>query len=191
MSPGNSLGWSVRAAVIAGVIYVPLGVFFLVSEQRGDNYRFPTDYVVEGLFAVALALTAVALVGFHVALSERYGRLGMVAVVLAVAGHVAMATSATVSTIAGADTIDILIPLGFLGAMIGAIILGIASWRARALPRWNSILLVIAYPATITLGDNGGLIVLGLVWGAIGYALWSIMPRRVVTAEPVAESTPP
>jgi hypothetical protein len=187
MSSENARSLSGRLAVVAGVIYMSLGVFFLFSAQRSDDYRFPADYLVEGFFALALTVTATAIAMLHVGLAGRYGRLGTIAAGLAVAGHLAMAASATASTIRGADTIDLLIPLGFLVAMIGAIILGIITWRARALPRWSSLLLVIAYPATITLGDNGGLIVLGSVWGAIGYALWSGMLDRIVTDEPAAK----
>jgi hypothetical protein len=61
--------------------------------------------------------------------------------------------------------------------------LGIATLRARVLPPWCGVLLIIAVlgiPVYFALGNYGGAIVYGLVWVALGYALWS---RRGEAAE--------
>jgi hypothetical protein len=181
MFSSNISRWGSRAAISAGAIYIPLGVFFLVSSQNSDAYRFPADYLAEGFFAIALALTAIALAGLYVGLRERNAPLDMAASVLAIIGHVAMSVSAAASTVAGADTIDVLIPLGFLSAMVGVALLGIITWRARVLPGWSSAALIIAYPATITLSDNGGLLVLGTVWIAVGYVRWAATHEAVLS----------
>jgi hypothetical protein len=56
------------------------------------------------------------------------------------------------------------------------VLLGTATLRARVLPRWRGILLLVAVlgiPVYFALGSYGGAILYGLVWLALGYGLWS------------------
>ena len=55
--------------------------------------------------------------------------------------------------------------------IVGFVLLGAATLRLEALPRWCSMPLIVCLPLAITLGDYGGGIVLGLLWLAVGYAL--------------------
>ncbi len=79
--------------------------------------------------------------------------------------------------------------LGFLGALVsgvGAILLGIALWRARAASRLGALLLVIALPvgivgvillSTVASADTAGLaltVPYGGAWVILGSQLWSL-----------------
>jgi hypothetical protein len=55
------------------------------------------------------------------------------------------------------------------------VLLGVATLRARVLPRWCGILLIVAVlgiPVYFALGNYGGATLYGLVWLGLGYALW-------------------
>jgi hypothetical protein len=71
--------------------------------------------------------------------------------------------------------------LGLLGWLVGFVFFGIATFRARVLPRWSGLLLV-AYPLVLSAGVlvEGPLILVGLLWLALGYAMWT---RRDMPAE--------
>jgi hypothetical protein len=53
------------------------------------------------------------------------------------------------------------------------VLLGAATLRLEALPRWCGMALIVCLPLAITLGDYGGGMVLGLLWLMVGYALLS------------------
>jgi hypothetical protein len=85
--------------------------------------------------------------------------------------------------------VSVLQNLGILGWLVGFPLLGIATFRARVLPRWCGVLLV-AFPAVFflmfSLVDYSGAAraLLGPYWLALGYVLWSyqgepIKPARV------------
>jgi hypothetical protein len=56
---------------------------------------------------------------------------------------------------------------------IGQILLAIAIIRAGALPRWGGWALLIGLLGLFVLLDNGGWVMFGLGWAALGSALWS------------------
>ena len=68
--------------------------------------------------------------------------------------------------------------VGILGTLVGLVLYGAATLQARVLPRWYEILLILLMPDTILLfgalmPGNYSIIWNGLVWVALGYALWS------------------
>ncbi len=71
------------------------------------------------------------------------------------------------------DLLDLLLGPGFLGMLVGFVVLGLATIRGMVLPGWCGVALIVALPVAATLGDYGGGMVLGLLWLALGYALWS------------------
>ena len=62
---------------------------------------------------------------------------------------------------------------GFASMVVGFWLYGVATLRARVLPRWCGLGLIIIPPITLVLGDNYGSALLGLLWLALGYVLWS------------------
>jgi hypothetical protein len=71
----------------------------------------------------------------------------------------------------GGRFLDQVLGLGLLVAFVGFVILGAATLRLGALPRWCGLLLIACFPLAITLGDDGGAIALGLTWLALGCVL--------------------
>ena len=64
-----------------------------------------------------------------------------------------------------------LVPVASLAVMIGFVLYGVATLRARVLPRWCGVALIVAFPAAIASGTYA-YFWLGLVWLALGYLLW-------------------
>jgi hypothetical protein len=66
--------------------------------------------------------------------------------------------------------------------LVGFPLLGIATFRSGVLPRWCGLLLVVYFPVLFVLLSlfSTGVIWNGLVWLALGYALWT---RRGMAAE--------
>ena len=71
--------------------------------------------------------------------------------------------------------------VGELGLLVGLVLYGAAILQARVLPRWCGILFIIFLPVGILVGDLQP-IWGGLVWLALGYALWS--QRGLAAEEP-------
>ena len=67
--------------------------------------------------------------------------------------------------------------VGGLAALVGSILLGAMTLRAQLLPWWCGVLLIVGFPLGGVLEGLVGVgsenIVLGIVWGVIGYALVS------------------
>ena len=90
---------------------------------------------------------------------------------------------------------------GFVGYMLGGVLLGIATLRARVLPRWAGGLLIAAavlplaavLPAVSALFphplDRLFAVPMGLAWTGLGYALWSERSRPAVLSAAGAASS--
>ena len=118
--------------------------------------------------------TLVAIAGLHVLQRERYGRLGVAGSLTAFVGHALLLVAAATTTLAGREALGIVFLLGSLVALVGLVLLGATTLRARVLPWWCGVLLIIGLPLTVFLdivtGGAGG-ILLGVVWALVGYAL--------------------
>jgi hypothetical protein len=157
--------------LMSGVAWIVYGLLDLTVASLEEIS--PLDI----LLAVALLLLAVGLVGFHALQKGNYGRIGRAGLYTAIAGSLAQALG-FVYALLDVEAALVLIA-GSLGMLVGFVLYGVATLRARVLPRWYSIVFIIFWPVAILLGDYAP-IWIGLVWLALGYALWS---RRGVAAE--------
>jgi hypothetical protein len=66
---------------------------------------------------------------------------------------------------------------GVLALVVGFALLGIAVLRARVLPRWVALLLVVGSLAMLGFNDQNAqalmAILFGIAWMVVGYVLWS------------------
>ncbi|MGH3089961.1 MAG: hypothetical protein ACRDSJ_21985 [Rubrobacteraceae bacterium] len=109
----------------------------------------------------------------------RLGAVGFRIVVVAVAGQIL----GLLVFLAGSEILVWLVfPVGFLLVPLGLVIYGIATWRARVMPRWCGVALIAVPILAVVLGDYGG-ILFGLMWLALGYMLFS---RREAPARPAS-----
>ena len=155
--------------------------FYLLNPEYWD-FSSPLDYlniVAEGL---AQLLMLGGLVGLYARQSRVYGRLGATGFYAAFVGTAlwAFGNLGGIPDFGIVGFANAIYFLGFPLMNIGLLLLGIATLRARVLPRWSGPALIIGLVALWVLGGNGGGLVFGLVWVVLGFALW---PDRSLSVE--------
>lgn len=148
------------AAMLAGAVFLVDEVLALMN---------PAPYL-DVMFVVAMLLVLVAMVGFHALQQRHYGHLGWVGFYTAVVGILAQVLG-LVLLLSGSTALLWLLPVATLAVLVGFALFGVATLRARVLPRWCGVALIVAFPAAIALGTYS-YIWLSLVWLALGYMLW-------------------
>lgn len=165
MSSSNLVRWGALAAMVGGVVFLADTVFtFTFADPEQDRW-------LDIFFVVGILLVVGGLVGFHALQRESYGRIGLVGFYAVVAASLVQALG-LIGFLAGSMAFEWLIPIGGLGSLIGFVLYGVATLQAGVLPRWCGVALIIALPASIPLGEYASLM-FGLIWLALGYALWS------------------
>ena len=171
--------WAVPGTLLAGIGWMGSGFFFYVfpGEGNGPEGSF-SWYLMESADAIAEAGMLAALVGLHFLQRPDYGRLGAAGFVVAFVGT-AFVFLSTVSwlLLAGKDTPfnGFAFSLALVAWLVGFPLLGIATFRAGVLPRWSGVLLIAFFPVLFAILSfyETGVIWNGLVWLALGYALWT------------------
>jgi hypothetical protein len=176
------IGWGAVAA-IAGAVTTAVEAVLAAM--------YPEATLPKVLMGVGMALLGLGLIGFHALQERAYGALGRSGLYLSLAG-IAAQVVADSARVAGSDALELLGLVGFLLTVVGLTLYGAATIRGRVLPRWSGIAFIVALPMWVTLavssqamgwGDAGaaaGGVIFGLIWLALGGALWS---RRSPTAE--------
>ena len=170
--------WGGWGGVVAGVMWVLSAiVVFLATPQRVSFNSF-SDYLLQIIVLVAYVGTMVAILGLHYLQSQsgRYGRLGAAGSLIAFIGYAIVFVVVTVSLLEGGASLLTVRLAGGAAVLIGSILLGAMTMRTRILPWWCGVLLIIAFPLgdlsnEILRGSEG--ILLGILWGVVGYALLS------------------
>ena len=177
--------WGGVAGVASGVIFVVSGILTLIAPPQGAPSSLG-DYLLSAALIVAFALALVAVAGLHAAQSRsgRYGWLGAAGALLTFVGYAIVLVAAHITTLAGGEPSQTVRVVGGLAVLVGSILLGAMTLRARLLPWWCGVLLIVGFPLGGILEGLVGVgsenIVLGIVWEAIGYALVS---QRSTAAE--------
>ena len=174
---------------IAGIAAAALFIVSAILEQLSPLQRIydsVASYLYLGVVVAAYIAVIVAVLGIHALHSgkPRYGRLGTAGTVLTIAGYLIMIVVRLISMVAGRESFgNVRIGAG-LAVLIGSVLLGVIILRARILPWWCGVLLIVAFP----LGDIANAIfsaaenlLLALLWGSVGVAL---LARREGVAEP-------
>lgn len=206
MSSSNLIRWSGLAASVGGVLFVVLVVAFVVllGDQPDSVAATTSTYVIlEVLFLVAAVLIFLGLVGLYARQAEQAGTLGLIAFLAAFIGtalffgfewastFVVPALAETAPDFLDAEPSGVLAAgfiLTFVLFALGWLLFGLASLRARVLPRGSAVLLMIG--AVLFLLAGFFLELFGVVFGValawMGYALWSGAGQPVLTAEATA-----
>ena len=121
-------------------------------------------------------LTLVTLAGLHATQrhSGRYGILGAAGFWLTFLGYVVVMVTVHLTLLAGDEPILSVRLVGGLLVLVGSILLGAMTIRARVLPWWCGVLLIVGFPLgdflnNVAVGSEN--LVLAIVWGLIGSAL--------------------
>jgi len=209
MSTKDLSRWSGIACIIAGLL---MTLAYLVHPSREtpeiileQELRLVTAH---WLFTFSYGFLLLGLPGLYAAQSERAGRLGLVSFLMLFFGTLFFAVSNNYGFIAPVlaaqapvmlDAINAYPPVIILngllavGFFLGFIFFGIATLRARVLPRQTGILMVIGSPLNMV-GAVLGLLVFEALWivailGALalgsglawaGYSLWSHNEKTVL-----------
>jgi hypothetical protein len=176
----------VKLGGIAGVVAAALLIISaIVTQMSADSAarNLSLDVVVLAAYITVI----VAVLGIHALHSgkPRYGRLGTTGAVLTIAGYAIIAVVTVISMVHGQRS---LLPVRLAGAgllLVGSALLGVIIIRARLLPWWCGVLLIVTFPlghfanALFRSAEN---LLLALLWGSVGVALLS---RRQEADEPV------
>ena len=168
-------------AVLAGTFFAATAVIDIPHEQA-QPFVSTIDYVLEAIFALALAFSAAALWS-HSSSARTRGR--RVAWSVPALGYTVLALTAGATHVAGQDVGGPAFPVGLLLVMGGSLGLLVLDLRKRLEPRGAGIVLVAAVVVMAVLGEGWGLI----SWSAGWFALAALLsPARVgaPAREPVA-----
>jgi hypothetical protein len=177
--------WGGIAGIVAAALFIVSAILDQLSPLQ-RTYDSAASYLYLGVVVAAYIAVIIAVLGIHALHSgrPRYGRLGTTGTVLTIAGYLIMIVARMISMVAGRESLgNVRIGAG-LAVLIGSVLLGVIILRARILPWWCGVLLIVAFP----LGDVANAIfsaaenlLLALLWGSIGVAL---LARREGVAEP-------
>jgi hypothetical protein len=173
MSSSDLIRWGGLAAMLGSLAYlVSVLLGFLVSETTTTIVHFLAD----SFAVVPVLLILVGMVGFHTLQKANYGGMGRGGFYTVLVGLLAQVLG-TISHLSGSEALDWLVfPVGIVLMIAGLVLYGAATLQARVLPRWCGLGFVVVPPVVIVLEvllEGYGEVVFGLLWLAVGYALWS------------------
>jgi hypothetical protein len=163
-------------ALIAGVAWTVLGLVDMATLGGRGSDVLNSAFLEVTLYLAALMSTLGGIVGLHARQTPNYGRLGTAGYLATFTGTaillVSLVLTFLVGGLFGATFLDPVLGAGLWCVLVGFVLLGAATLRLEALPRWCGVALIVGLPLAITLGDYGGGIVLGLLWLAVSYVLF-------------------
>jgi hypothetical protein len=181
----------IKSGGVAGVVAAALLILSAILYQLNPvqrTYDSATSYLYLGVGLAAYIAVIVAVLGIHALHSRtpRYGRLGVTGTVLSIAGYAIIAVMTVISMVQRHPSFLTVRLAGAGVLLLGSVLLGAIIIRARLLPWWCGLLLIVAFPlghfANAIFGAAENLL-LALLWGSMGAALLS---RREGVAETVA-----
>jgi hypothetical protein len=183
----SKVKWGGIAGVAAAALLILSTILYLLSPVQ-RTYDTASSYLYLGVTLAAYIAVIVAVLGIHAlhSGSPRYGRLGATVTVLTVAGYAIIAVMTVISMVQGYPSFPYVRLAGAGVLLIGSVLLGVIILRARLLPWWCGVLLIVAFPlghfANAIFGAVENLL-LALLWGSVGIAL---LTRRQGVIEPAA-----
>jgi hypothetical protein len=194
MPTSRLVRWGAIGGMIAGVAWAASGVVDFVFPGNGPGpIGSASAYLIEGAHGIATVGMLTWLVGLNARQSPDYGRLGPASFVAAFVGTALVLVSILLLLISGDRLGETVLTAIFgsgwiLGWLVGFTLLGVATFRAKVLPRWYGLLMIAQMPLVLGAAssyDVGGTL-FGLFWGVLGYVLWTL---RDMPAEQSARVT--
>lgn len=186
----NAVKWGGVAGVAAAVLLILSAVLNQLIPAEGI-VDTPSEYLDRAVVVLAYIGVIVAVLGIHALHrgNSRYGGLGTVGSVMTITGYAIIAVITVISLIQDFEyLLTVRIGAGGL-VLLGSLLLGVIIIRARVLPWWCGVLLIIAFPlgdvanAVFSSAEN---LLLALLWGSVGFALLSL--RRAVPQPPPTQA---
>ena len=183
----SKIKWGGIAGVAAAGLFILSAILYLLHPVQ-RTYDSAVSYVYLWVVLAAYIAVIIAVLGIHALHSgrPRYGRLGVTGTVLTIAGYAIIAVMTMISMVQGHASFLTIRLAGAGVLLVGSVLLGVIILRARLLPWWCGLLLIVAFPlghfANAIFGAAENLL-LALLWGSMGVALLS---RREGVADRVA-----
>lgn len=177
-SSSNLIRWCGLAVLAGGAVYVLGGIIVLAAPQKDPFVSF-SDYLLEGLNILSILGVLAGIAGLHALQRERrerYGWFGAASSLIAFIGFALQLVASVIFIFAGGGVPvgRVVVLTGALTTLVGVVLLGAAILRRRALPLWYGVLFIVGnLLGLITFEQQGGAILLGIVWGVTGYVLLS------------------
>jgi hypothetical protein len=160
--------------MLSGVIQVVYSILVAIVAHPEEIRWLIVLYIAQVLLMLG------GLIGLHILQKEHYGRIGEAGFYTVIAASLAQIVALVLVQIIGLvvvvlgndDALERIIRMGDLFALVGLVMIGVATLQARVLPRWCGLGLIIIQPLAMTLEEFGGTL-FGLFWLALGYMLWS------------------
>lgn len=194
MSSSDLIRWGGLAALVSGVASVIGDLLRLfVDVESAESATTVTYTFVFLMYLLGAALLLLGLVGLYVSQSEEVGVLGFVGFLAAFLGTVLLAgtlwfelfiTPALAVEDAGLAEAELGLAgfiLAFLLVVLGWLLFGVATLRARVYPRWAAVLLIIgAVVSFVPIPLSGIVFSVAVAW--LGFILFT--GRAVSVEEP-------
>lgn len=190
MKTANLIRYGALAALASGLLWIAGGLLTLAFPHSPPNVLGTRlDYLGTSVLSAAYLGVLGGLVGLHARQVGSYGRPGTVGFLVAFMGAALICVGQATSAIfAGDSALEWLFDKPGYGFMVGInlflvglLVLGIATLRAGELPRWCGFALIGVVVLSVfgaILNAGAAFVVVGLIWVALGYALWSGKSRR-------------
>jgi hypothetical protein len=161
------------AAMVGGALWVVWSLLGRASMVAGGSFS-------DALLLLAALLTLAGLVGLHALQGGNFGGIGRVGFYVSAAGLLVQALGA-LGLLVGGGAAEVFFqglvaPVGSLTVLVGLVLYGSATLQARVLPSWWGLALIVVPPVSFYMNSRvfyGSIALFGLLWVALGYALWS------------------
>jgi hypothetical protein len=179
--------WGGGAGILTAGLFVLSAIINQIAPGEGI-IDTSSEYFYRAVTVLAYLAVIVAILGIHALHrgSSRYGWLGTAGSVITVAGYAIVTLTTLISMVQDFEYL-LTVRLGAAGlVLIGSALLGVIILRARLLPWWCGVLLIVAFPIghfaneVFSSAEN---LLMALLWGSVGVAL---MARREGAAEVAA-----
>lgn len=197
-------GLALVLGAILGILGNVLGNV-LYPNNNLQQYNSPLWLVISLVTVIGLLLLVVGLPGIAVRQADRAGRLGFIGFVLTWIGvfletslflilllvlpWLAQVAPKLAGSNNGPPSLFIAFLVGTILLTLGGILLGIATMRARILPRWAGLMLIIGavlnivdFPLNGAIGSIVGIVSFVLFALALGWMGYTLMSTRSVEA---------
>lgn len=151
-----------------------------IPHEQATVFVSTVDYVLEGLFALALAAATTSLLALLRAASSWLPRSGWT---LSALGTTILTLVAGTTFVIGRESLDALFPVGLLCIAVGYLALTVADLRRRAWPRFAGLVLAGGFVAMIVLGEGLGLVAWSASWFAVATLVSPV--HTAASVEPV------
>lgn len=170
------------AAAIGGTMQAArVVVGYLSADPDYWDCNSSPDYAQNALDGVGFAFLALGILAVQARQGAAGGRLGAGGAVAGALGSVAIAISNPLEHCARFPAIGFV--AGVVLLTLGTLMLGASILRAGVLPRWCGVALLAAAIAPMPLQDNG-ILLAGLLWLAVGMAVFTGITRPATPASP-------